>query len=33
MRANPFAILISTTDDGPFATHLPLSVVRGRKNK
>ncbi len=26
MRANPFAILISTTDDGPFATHLPLSV-------
>jgi transcriptional regulator len=26
MRANPFAILISTTDDGPFATHLPLFV-------
>ena len=26
MRANPFAILVSTTDDGPFATHLPLSV-------
>jgi transcriptional regulator len=26
MRANPFAILISTTDDGPFATHLPLHV-------
>jgi len=26
MRANPFAILISSTDDGPFATHLPLSV-------
>jgi transcriptional regulator len=24
MRANPFAILISSTDDGPFATHLPL---------
>jgi len=24
MRANPFAILISTTDAGPFATHLPL---------
>jgi transcriptional regulator len=24
MRANPFAILISTTEDGPFATHLPL---------
>jgi transcriptional regulator len=27
MRANPFAILISATDDGPFATHLPLSVL------
>ncbi len=26
MRANPFAILISTTDSGPFATHLPLFV-------
>ena len=26
MRANPFAILISDTDDGPFATHLPMSV-------
>jgi transcriptional regulator len=26
MRANPFAILISQTDDGPFATHLPLHV-------
>jgi transcriptional regulator len=26
MRANPFAILISAADDGPFATHLPLSV-------
>ena len=26
MRANPFAILISSTDEGPFATHLPLSV-------
>ncbi len=26
MRANPFAILISSTDDGPFATHLPLSI-------
>ena len=26
MRANPFAILISATDEGPFATHLPLSV-------
>ena len=26
MRANPFAILISTTNDGPFATHLPLVI-------
>jgi transcriptional regulator len=26
MRANPFAILISTTDEGPFATHLPLFI-------
>ena len=26
MQANPFAVLISSTDDGPFATHLPLSV-------
>jgi len=26
MKSNPFAILISTTDDGPFATHLPISV-------
>jgi transcriptional regulator len=26
MSANPFAILISTTDHGPFATHLPISV-------
>jgi transcriptional regulator len=26
MRANPFAILISSTDDGPFATHAPLIV-------
>jgi transcriptional regulator len=26
MQANPFAILISSTDEGPFATHLPLSV-------
>jgi transcriptional regulator len=27
MRANPFAILISSTEAGPFATHLPLSVL------
>jgi transcriptional regulator len=26
MRANPFAILISTTETEPFATHLPLFV-------
>jgi transcriptional regulator len=26
MRANPFAILISTTETDPFATHLPLFV-------
>ena len=26
MRTNPFAILISSTDDGPFATHLPAFV-------
>jgi transcriptional regulator len=27
MRANPFAILISTISDAPLATHLPLSVA------
>ncbi len=26
MRANPFAILISSTDSGPFATHLPVVI-------
>jgi transcriptional regulator len=26
MRANPFAILISSTDGGPFATHLPVVI-------
>jgi len=26
MNANPFAILVSSTDEGPFATHLPVSV-------
>jgi transcriptional regulator len=26
MRANPFAILISSTENGPYATHLPLFV-------
>jgi transcriptional regulator len=27
MNANPFAILVSPSDEGPFATHLPLSVA------
>lgn len=26
MHANPFTILVSCTDDGPFATHLPLVI-------
>jgi len=26
MQANSFAILVSSTDEGPFATHLPLVV-------
>jgi transcriptional regulator len=26
MKANPFAILVSCTSDGPFATHLPLAI-------
>lgn len=26
MRANPFAILVSATNDGPFATHLPVVI-------
>jgi len=26
MQANPFAILVSSTDEGPFATHVPVSV-------
>jgi transcriptional regulator len=26
MQANPFAILISATDNGPFATHIPVVV-------
>jgi transcriptional regulator len=26
MRANPFAILVSQTPEGPFATHLPLAI-------
>ena len=27
MRAHPFAILVSTNDDGPFATHLPVIIA------
>jgi transcriptional regulator len=26
MQANPFAILISATDDGPFASHVPVVI-------
>ena len=26
MRANPFAVLVSNNEDGPFATHLPVVV-------
>ena len=26
MRANPFAILVSQPDDGPFATHVPVVI-------
>jgi len=26
MRANPFAILVSDDEEGPFATHLPLAI-------
>ena len=32
MRANPFAILVSSSPDGPFATHLPL-VTREAGNQ
>jgi len=32
MRANSFAILISTADTGPFATHMPL-FVRSEEEK
>jgi transcriptional regulator len=28
MHANPFAILVSSTEDGPFATHLPVFVSK-----
>ena len=26
MRANPFAILVSSTPEGPFATHVPVAM-------
>lgn len=32
MRANPFAILVSTTGEGPFATHVPV-VIREAKDR
>jgi transcriptional regulator len=31
MRANPFAILISSAESGPYATHLPLSVHQNQE--
>jgi transcriptional regulator len=30
MRANPFVILVSTTDDGPFASHIPVFIEERR---
>jgi len=32
MRANPFAIMVSNTDDGPFATHLPVVIAERDEN-
>lgn len=32
MRANPFAILVSQTSQGPFATHLPLAIHQNGDN-
>jgi transcriptional regulator len=32
MRAYPFAILVSESDDGPFATHIPI-LVRERESQ
>ena len=32
MRANPFAILVSTTDEGPFASHIPV-VIREEEDR
>lgn len=33
MRVNPFAILISSTEGGPFATHLPIFVRAGKSEE
>jgi transcriptional regulator len=30
IKANPFAIVVSTTADGPFATHLPVIAKQSR---
>lgn len=32
MHANPFAILVSSTQEGPFATHVPV-VIREHENE
>jgi transcriptional regulator len=32
MRANPFAILVSTTEQGPFATHVPVVIREANDN-
>ena len=32
MRANPFAILVSSTGEGPFATHVPV-VIRENEDR
>ncbi|MFZ0760121.1 MAG: FMN-binding negative transcriptional regulator [Candidatus Sulfotelmatobacter sp.] len=32
VRANPFAILVSHSDSGPFATHIPI-LIRDANNK
>ena len=32
MRANPFAILITSTPDGPFATHVPVVIHEAKEH-
>lgn len=32
MRANPFVVLISSTDEGPFATHVPVVIRENGDN-